>query len=81
MIPPCSLCCSPRAFEFQILPQLFDVLKELILVDWNTLAFYTCTNSKCVPKKGAGYIREYAYVQFGEDFSKVQYGDEQEIKR
>ena len=51
------------------------MLKELILVDWNTLVFYTCTNSKCVPKQG-GYVREHAYVQFGEDFSKVQYGDE-----
>jgi len=42
-IPACPRCGSPRLFEFQIMPQIFDILKELMLVDWSTLVFYTCS--------------------------------------
>ncbi len=62
------------------MPQLFDTLKELILVDWNTLVFYTCCNPICGTKK-EGYYREFAWVQLSEDFARVQYGDEQQIRR
>jgi hypothetical protein len=41
-IPNCPLCGSKRLFEFQIMPQIFDQLQELMLVDWNTVCFYTC---------------------------------------
>jgi hypothetical protein len=53
------------------MPQIFDRLKELMLVDWNTVVFYTCSNPKCYPAEGEGYIQEYAYIQFAEDFARV----------
>ena len=56
-------------------------MKELILVDWNTLVFYTCPNPKCLPANNEGYIREYAYIQFGDDFQRVQYGEDAQIRQ
>lgn len=52
----------------------------MILVDWSTLVFYTCSNTSCAITQ-EGYIREYAWVQLSEDFARVQYGDEKEIRR
>ena len=70
-VPGCAKCGAPRLFEFQIMPQIFDVLQELLLVDWNTIVVYTCSNPKCMPDfaKGEFYVREYAYVQFSDDFA------------
>lgn len=31
------------------MPQLFDYIKELRLVDWETIIVYTCSNPKCLP--------------------------------
>ena len=77
-IPVCERCGSDRRFEFQITPQLFERLPELMLVDWNTLAFYTCSGNKagkqgCYPdfSKDQFYLQEYSYIQFSEDFSRV----------
>lgn len=71
-MPACPRCGSPRQFEFQIMPQIFDVLKELMLVDWSTIAFYTCSGSllgkPCYPQaKGinsefSDYIEEFAFI-------------------
>lgn len=80
-IPACPLCGTHRLFEFQIMPQIFDQLKELVLVDWNTIAVYTCSNAQCYPDGSEGYILEHAYIQFAEDFSRVQYGDQEQIKK
>ena len=88
LIPPCPRCGSPRVFEFQIMPQLFDILKELMLVDWSTIAIYTCTGSlngkPCYPnpkKDSSSFIEEYAFVQFADDFARVQLGDEKQIEK
>lgn len=61
------------------MPQIFDTLQELMLVDWTTLAVYTCSNPNCIPdfSKDEYYIQEFAYVQISEDFARVKYGDEQ----
>jgi pre-rRNA-processing protein TSR4 len=71
-VPACPRCGSPRLFEFQIMPQIFDVLKELMLVDWSTISFYTCSGSlqgkPCYPQaKGinsefSDYIEEFAFI-------------------
>ena len=88
VIPACSRCGSPRLFEFQIMPQIFDVLKELMLVDWSTIVIYTCSGSlkgkPCYPKFDAEfspYIEEFAFIQFADDFSRVQLGDETQIEK
>ncbi|CAK4073940.1 unnamed protein product [Aphanomyces euteiches] len=57
-IPACSICGEPRAFEFQVMPQLLYHLKlggeqsiEALTavnskeLDWGTLVVYTCPNS------------------------------------
>jgi hypothetical protein len=80
-IPDCPLCGAPRLFEFQIMPQIFDRLQELLLVDWSTVCFYTCSNPGCLPGDAEGYIREYSYIQFADDFSRVQYGDDAQIRQ
>jgi hypothetical protein len=56
------------------MPQMFYYIEELSLVDWDTIAIYTCTNVECLPdfKKAEGrYIDEYAYIQFSNDFKNV----------
>ena len=76
-VPPCPRCGGKRLFEVQVMPQIFDQLKELLLVDWNTIAVYTCSSRKCYPDmaKGEHYIQEYSYIQLSEDFSRVRYGE------
>lgn len=80
IIPNCPICGSKRLFEFQIMPQIFDQLQELMLVDWSTVCFYTCSNPACLPGDSEGYIREFSFIQFADDFSRVQYGDDSQIK-
>ena len=65
------------------MPQLFDYLKELLLVDWGTIVFYTCQNPKCLPDYASGefLLNEFSYIQFSDDFEKVQYGDDKQIEK
>ena len=48
-VPQCPKCKQPRSFEMQIMPQIFDKIDQLTLVDWDTIAIYTCTNVGCLP--------------------------------
>jgi len=41
--PPCEGCGAPRAFEFQVLPQILNACPRG--PDFGTLAVYTCTQS------------------------------------
>lgn len=43
-VPPCPHCNGPRAFEFQVMPQLLNDLGN-DTVDWGTLVVYTCQKS------------------------------------
>jgi hypothetical protein len=62
------------------MPQLFDYIEELHLVDWSTIVIYTCSNKNCLPDFSKGnYLEEYTFVQFSEDFSNVKYGDEDQM--
>ena len=56
---------------------MFDKVKELTLVDWDTIAIYTCVNPDCVPKNY--YQEEYAYIAFSEDFKNVKLGNATQI--
>lgn len=58
-VPPCSNCSAPRHFEFQIMPQMLNYLKDDV-IDWGVLAVYTCKNS-CQPS--SEYIREFIIKQ------------------
>nr|GMD10687.1 programmed cell death protein 2 [Ipomoea batatas] len=62
-IPKCNYCSGPRAFEFQILPQLlyyFNVGNDVNSLDWATVAVYTCEAS-C--EGSVAYKEEFAWVQ------------------
>ncbi|XP_019190514.1 PREDICTED: programmed cell death protein 2 isoform X1 [Ipomoea nil] len=62
-IPKCSYCGGPRAFEFQILPQLlyyFNVGNDVNSLDWATVVVYTCEAS-C--EGSMAYKEEFAWVQ------------------
>ena len=65
------------------MPQLFDYIYHFRLVDWNTIVIYTCQNPQCLPdySTSSHYLEEFAYIQMSEDFGKVQYGDEKQIKQ
>ncbi|XP_070503973.1 programmed cell death protein 2 [Chironomus tepperi] len=57
-IPNCLNCNSKRSFEFQIMPQMLNDLKDYDL-DWGIIAIYTCEND-CYSRK---YIHEFCYKQ------------------
>ncbi|XP_062542166.1 programmed cell death protein 2 isoform X1 [Armigeres subalbatus] len=59
-IPDCELCHGPRVFEFQIMPQLLNSLKNEN-IDWGTLAIFTCEQSCSTPDNC--YIKEYVFKQ------------------
>ncbi|XP_047312935.1 programmed cell death protein 2 [Impatiens glandulifera] len=62
-IPNCSSCGGPRAFEFQILPQLlyyFGVKNDVDSLDWASIVVYTCENS-C--EGSSSYKEEFSWVQ------------------
>lgn len=82
-IIPCERCGQQRSYEFQIMPQLFDSIKEFMFVDWSTIVFYTCHNPKCFPDYANGefFVKEFSYIQFSDDFDKVQYGDDKQIEK
>jgi pre-rRNA-processing protein TSR4 len=62
-IPPCEYCGASRKFEFQILPQVLNILgvdpADDDALDFGTIAVYSCSRS-C---SGQGYKREFAWVQ------------------
>lgn len=58
-IPDCEYCSSARQFEFQIMPQMLTILKEIKL-DWGVLVIYTCKNS-CT--NGSDYKKEFIFKQ------------------
>ncbi|XP_061397399.1 programmed cell death protein 2 [Musca vetustissima] len=60
-IPACSICGTPREFEFQIMPQMLNYLQDSSL-DWGVLAIYTCPNS-CPLPGGKGYTEEFVIKQ------------------
>lgn len=60
-IPPCSICGSPREYEFQIMPQMLNYLADSNL-DWGVLAVYTCPKS-CPLPEGKGYTEEFVIKQ------------------
>lgn len=57
--PDCENCGSKRIFEFQIMPQLLNYLKEEIL-DWGTIGVYTCSESCSTSSK---YVEEHVIKQ------------------
>lgn len=75
-VPPCAKCGSQRIFEFQLTPQFLNFQELLRLVDWDTIVVYTCTSTRCMPDFASEdyFVEEYAFIQFSEDFNKVQYG-------
>lgn len=58
-VPNCELCNGPRTFEFQIMPQMLNELKNYEL-DWGIIAVYTCEKDCDVNGK---YASEYVYKQ------------------
>ena len=80
-VPACAKCGSQRIFEFQLTPQFLNYQELLTLVDWDTIAVYSCTSTKCMPDLANGefFLPEFAFIQFSEDFDKVQYGTKEEI--
>ena len=60
---------------------MFYFVPELRMVDWDTIAIYTCQNLKCLPDfdKKECFKEEFGHIQISEDFSNVRYGDEKEI--
>lgn len=60
-IPNCELCGEQRVFEFQIMPQMINYLKDTN-IDWGILAVYTCPNS-CPLPADKGYVSEFCIKQ------------------
>jgi hypothetical protein len=46
-------------FYYKVMPNIFNIMKEIMNIDIGTIVVYTCKNS-CDKNK---YIEEYAYVQ------------------
>jgi len=69
-IANCEYCGGKRVFEFQIMPQLLNIVKldnnssqnmNEATVDWGTIAIYTC--EKSCNSSGNQYKREFAWKQ------------------
>ena len=60
------------------MPQIFDKIEELALVDWETIVIYSCINTSCIPEEF--YQEEFAYIQISEDFKNVRYGEDSQIQ-
>lgn len=60
-VPLCELCGEKRAFEFQIMPQMLNYLKDSS-VDWGVIAVFTCPKSCPLPKE-KGYVKEFCIKQ------------------
>ena len=72
-VPSCAKCGSQRIFEFQLTPQFLNYQELLKLVDWDTIAVYTCTSTRCMPDLADNehFVEEFAFIQFSEDFDQV----------
>jgi hypothetical protein len=75
-VPVCPHCDRPRAFEIQVMPQMFDRIEELRFVDWDSIAIYCCVNPECLVEK---YSQEFGYIAFSDDFKNVRVGTDQEV--
>ena len=60
------------------MPQIFDKIDELKLVDWETIVVYCCINTTCLPENF--YEEEFAYIQISDDFKHVRYGEDSQIQ-
>lgn len=60
-VPVCDLCGTARQYEFQIMPQMLNYLKDPV-VDWGILAIYTCPKS-CPLPENKGYTQEFVIKQ------------------
>ncbi|KAI9104797.1 programmed cell death protein 2 [Phlyctochytrium arcticum] len=73
-IPPCPHCKGRRSFEFQIMPQLLNVLQidhfTPNALDWGTLMVFSC-GASCQPE-GVNYMEEIVWRQM---FSEQGMGD------
>ncbi|KAG5670171.1 hypothetical protein PVAND_000452 [Polypedilum vanderplanki] len=58
-IPKCNNCGSRRTFEFQIMPQMLNELKNYE-IDWGIIAIYTCEKDCDITGK---YVEEFCYKQ------------------
>ncbi|KAJ3162130.1 Programmed cell death protein 2 [Geranomyces michiganensis] len=74
-IPSCPHCNGPRVFEFQVMPQLLNVLEinhyAADALDWGTVAVYSCI-SNCQPSDERAYVEEFVWRQM---FSEHGMGD------
>lgn len=59
LVPSCERCGSRRAFEFQIMPQMLNTIKEPAF-DWGIINVYTCLAS-C--DTADAYVEEFCYKQ------------------
>ena len=67
-VPACAECGGQREFEFQVMPQLLNLLgldggrgAADASVDWGVLAVFTCKKSCGI---GDGYAKEFLFRQF-----------------
>lgn len=58
-VPNCEICGSRRTFEFQVMPQMLNELKNYDL-DWGIIAVFTCENDCHTNDK---YVQEFCYKQ------------------
>lgn len=64
-IPCCNKCGDELKFELQVMPQIFDKIEELRMVDWDTIVVYTCTSIDCMlnfDSDDSMYTPEFAYI-------------------
>ncbi|KAJ3165939.1 Programmed cell death protein 2 [Geranomyces variabilis] len=74
-VPQCPHCNGPRVFEFQVMPQLLNVLEinhyTADALDWGTVAVYSCI-ANCRPSDERAYVEEFVWRQM---FSEHGMGD------
>lgn len=73
-IPSCPNCNGRRTFEFQVMPQMLNELKNYEL-DWGVIAVYTCEKDCDVNGK---YVAEFCYKQ---DIMKGDDDDEIDMEK
>lgn len=72
-VPTCANCKGRRTFEFQLMPQMLNELKNYDL-DWGVIAVYTCEKDCDV---GGKYVPEFCYkqdVMKSDDEAKIDLG-------
>lgn len=66
-VPKCRICKKERTFEFQIMPQLLNSLKNEDL-DWGLILVYTCKADCQIEDK---YVEEFVYKQDFEKYDEI----------